>query len=98
MAALKANYQINKKINIDAGSDYLSGKNMNSSSANISYFNPLYGTHHKFYGYMEYFYVSNPHKNVGLSDSYININWVPSAKFNSQIAFHHFEAAAKVID
>lgn len=98
MAAFKADYNINKKIGIGVGSDYLSGKNMNSSTSTISFFNPLYGTHHKFYGFMDYFYVSSPYKNVGLWDSYLNINFTPANKFNSQIALHHFESAAKVIN
>lgn len=98
MAAVKADYNFNKKIGLTIGSDYLTGSDMNSSSGNISYFNPLYGTHHKFYGFMDYFYVSSPHKNVGLWDSYLNFNLNTSEKFNSQIALHHFESAAKVLD
>ncbi|MEO7834285.1 MAG: alginate export family protein, partial [Ginsengibacter sp.] len=98
MAAVKADYNFNKKISVGAGSDYLSGNNMNSSSTNISYFNPLYGTHHKFYGFMDYFYVSSPHKNVGLWDSYLNFGLNISEKFNSQIALHHFESGAKIVD
>ena len=98
MAAIKADYTINKKLGIGIGSDYLSGKNMNSTSNKITYFNPLYGTHHKFYGFMDYFYVSSPHDNVGLWDSYLNLNWNASEKLNWQLAFHHFESAGKIID
>ena len=34
-------------------------------------FNPLYGTHHAFNGFMDYFYVGNPHSNKGLIDLYL---------------------------
>jgi hypothetical protein len=98
MAAFKADYNFNKKTGIGIGSDYLSGNDLGSSSINISYFNPLYGTHHKFYGFMDYFYGSSSHKNVGLWDSYINLNLNTSVKFNSQIALHHFESAARIVD
>lgn len=98
MSAIKIDYIFDKKFNTVAGSDYLRGRDMNSTSTNISYFNPLYGTHHKFYGFMDYFYVSSAHKNVGLWDSYLNFNFNPTEKFAWQIALHHFESAAKIID
>jgi hypothetical protein len=98
MASAKADYSFNKKMGVGIGSDYLSGNDMSPASPNISYFNPLYGTHHKFYGFMDYFYGPSSHKNVGLWDSYLNVNLIPSNNFNWQIALHHFESAGKVID
>ncbi len=98
MAAVKADYNFNKKIGLGIGSDYLSGKDMNSTSSKITYFNPLYGTHHKFYGSMDYFYVSSAHDNVGLWDSYLNLNWNTTGKLDWQMALHHFESAARVIN
>ena len=98
MAAIKAGYTINKKFGIGVGSDYLSGKDMNSTSNKITYFNPLYGTHHKFYGFMDYFYVSSPHDNVGLWNSYLDLNLNATEKLNWQLALHHFESAGKIID
>jgi hypothetical protein len=98
MAAAKVDYGIDKKFGVGIGSDYLSGSNMNSTSAKTTYFNPLYGTHHKFYGFMDYFYVSSPHKNVGLWDSYLNLKLNSTEKLSWQLALHHFEAAAKIID
>ncbi len=98
MAAAKADYHFNKIFGLGIGSDYLSGKDMNSTSSTISYFNTLYATNHKFYGTMDYFYVSSPHHNVGLWDSYLNANINTSEKLGWQIAYHHFESAARVID
>ncbi|MDP4283264.1 MAG: alginate export family protein [Bacteroidota bacterium] len=98
MTAVKAVYDFNQKIGLGIGSDYLSGKDMNSTSSKITYFNPLYGTHHKFYGFMDYFYVSSTHDNVGLWDSYLNVNLNASQKLDWQIALHHFESAARVIN
>lgn len=98
MAAIKADYQFNKKIVVGIGSDFLSGRDMNSASSKISYFNPLYGTHHKFYGAMDYFYGASGHNNVGLWDSYFNFNLNTSDKTGWQFSIHHFEAAATVVD
>ncbi len=47
---------------------------------------------------MDYFYVSSTHDNVGLWDSYLDMNWNASQKLGWQIALHHFESAARVIN
>ncbi|MEO8961146.1 MAG: alginate export family protein [Ginsengibacter sp.] len=98
MTAAKVDYSFNKNIILGIGSDYLSGRDMNATSSNVSYFNPLYGTHHKFYGAMDYFYVSSAHNNVGLWDSYVTLNINAAEKFSWQIALHQFESAARVIN
>lgn len=51
------------KIKPTIGFDYLSGDD--KTTANIEGFNPLHGTHHKFYGFMDYFYVGNGHNGGG---------------------------------
>ena len=98
MAAAKIDYHFSSKISAGAGSDYLTGRDMNSTSSTITYFNPLYGTHHKFYGYMDYFYGAVGHNNTGLWDSYLDLDIKTSEKLNLQIALHHFETAATVAD
>ena len=97
MAAVKADYHFNDVFGIGAGSDYLSGRDMNAASSRITYFNPLYGTHHKFYGFMDYFYAASGHNNTGLWDSYLNLNLNSSKKMSWQAALHHFESTAKVV-
>ena len=98
LASVKADYSLNKKFSLGIGSDYLSGRDMNSTSSKITYFNPLYGTGHKFYGSMDYFYVSSAHDNVGLWDSYVNLNLNAAERLSWQVALHHFESAARVIN
>ncbi|MEO6894847.1 MAG: alginate export family protein, partial [Ginsengibacter sp.] len=97
MASAKAIYNFNKNTGLGIGSDCLSGRDMNSTSSKISYFNPLYATGHKFYGSMDYFYGPSGHDNVGLWDTYLDINLNASEKLSWQIAVHHFESAATVI-
>lgn len=53
MGSIRALYHINKTWSVNAGTDYLSGSK--SSDGTYKAFNPLYGTHHKFYGAMDYF-------------------------------------------
>ncbi len=98
MGSVYGNYSISKKISLGAGSDYLSGKDMDNTSLSVTNFNPLYGTHHKFYGHMDYFYVSSSHKNTGLWDNYLSASYKTSAQTTYNLAIHHFEAASKIID
>lgn len=98
MAALKIEYNFNKQFNTTAGTDYLSGNDMSSTSSKNTYFNPLYGTGHKFYGSMDYFYVSSPHRNTGLWDSYLNFKIKPTEKLVTQLTYHHFETTGKIVN
>lgn len=59
LASLSVTYSGLKNPGLTLGVDYLSGSGAEDEK-NRS-FNPLYGTHHKFYGLMDYFYVGNPH-------------------------------------
>ena len=47
-------YKISNNINIGAGMEYLSGKDMNDLSIDVKSFAPLFGTNHKFNGWMDY--------------------------------------------
>lgn len=97
MAAVKADYNFSKKVGVGIGSDYLTGRDMNAQSARVTSFNTLYGTQHKFYGLMDYFYSASAHDNVGLWDSYLNFYANPSERFSGQVSLHHFEAPATII-
>lgn len=70
LASLSATYNTGKKITPTLGFDILSGDDTTSKKVNEG-FNPLYGTHHAFYGFMDYFYVGNGHSNTGLVDLYL---------------------------
>lgn len=62
LASLAATYTGGKKVIPTIGFDYVSGDDTETTDAQEG-FNPLYGTHHKFYGLMDYFYVGNGHGN-----------------------------------
>jgi len=97
MAAIKVDYKLNDKIDLGIGSDYLSGKEKDSTNSDITYFNPLYGTHHKFYGTMDYFYVPGINTN-GLWDNYISVGYKPDTKTGIVLALHNFRSGAKMLD
>ncbi|MDR0295279.1 MAG: alginate export family protein [Prevotellaceae bacterium] len=95
MASLKATYIINK-INLTVGIDYLSGIGTGDTKHNA--FNPLYGTHHKFYGTMDYFYAS-PFRsglNPGLWDKFAEVKFFPSKITSIAVTYHHFSLAKSI--
>ena len=90
-------YKIYKPSKIGLGIDYLSGDDTNKNTqTSTNVFNPLYGTHHKFYGIMDYFYTGNPHGNVGLLDTYVRYSSVINPKLSISAVGHFFNSGAKI--
>lgn len=81
---------------ITIGADILSGTDPGSSKNNA--FTPLYGTNHKFYGFMDYFYVGNGHGNVGLQDFFIKSKIKTGQKSGLIIHLHEFLSNATIMD
>ncbi|QEM10745.1 alginate export family protein [Mucilaginibacter rubeus] len=74
-----------------AGWDYLSGNDSFSSSKTDHRFDPLYGTPHKFWGYMDYFYAVSGSPTGGLSNPYLKIKYLSDNKrFSTELANHYF--------
>ncbi len=99
MASLYGNYKFNDRWSLQIGMDFLSGRDMDETeSLKTSEFIPLYGTNHKFYGLMDYFYVGTSHNQVGLWDKYLGASCKLSPDFSVKLTGHFFNAAAKVFD
>lgn len=99
MWAVNAGYQIDPRWKISIGSDYLSGAG-DDPKGKYNAFDPLYGTHHKFYGAMDYFYASSFQDgiNPGLWDNQLSVAFKPSAKINLSLAYHYFSITGEVYD
>lgn len=91
LAALQFSAKPIPEITLTAGMDYLSGDD--PKTAGNEAFNPLYGTHHQFYGLMDYFYVGNSHQNTGLNDIHAGIAYQKN-HHNLQLRAHRFATAA----
>jgi hypothetical protein len=87
------NYTVSKKFNAAAGIDYTSGGS-NGSTSNT--FDPLYGTPHKFWGLMDYFYAASPFGKGGLTNYYIKTKYKPSDKFLLATDLHQFNSATSL--
>ncbi|MDG1309890.1 MAG: alginate export family protein [Flavobacteriaceae bacterium] len=90
-------YKFTKEWSLGLGVDQLSGTNSNASSTDIKSFAPLFGTNHKFNGFMDYFYVGNHANSVGLRDLNMTLGYSKN-KFSAKLIPHLFSAAADVFD
>lgn len=90
-------FQTTAHLNIGIGAEYLSGTAMNRTDSDITSFNPLFGTNHKFNGWMDYFYVGNHINTVGLVDINLPIKYQQD-KWTLQLIPHVFSSAATVVD
>ncbi len=88
-------YQIANNFSIGAGMEYLSGKNSNDAGTDVKSFAPLFGTNHKFNGWMDYFYVGNHGGSVGLTDIYATLGY-KKGKFSAKLIPHFFSAPADI--
>ena len=97
MASVKAAYAIDKQWSVSLGYDYLSGSD--GEGDKFKAFDPLYGTHHKFYGAMDYFYASAWQGVApGLQDAQLGVNFKTSKQVSMQLNYHYFATAAKLDD
>ncbi len=90
-------YKASANFSLGAGIEYLSGKDMNDISGNVKSFAPLFGTNHKFNGWMDYFYVGNHANSVGLTDINTTVTYKKD-KFSAKVIPHFFSAAADVFN
>jgi hypothetical protein len=92
--ALEANYKPGKTL-FGLGFEMLSGTDQDGDTKNKSFF-PLYGTNHKFNGFMDYFYVGNHANTVGLNDLYAKAVFKTGATSNLLAKVHYFGANAEL--
>jgi len=82
------------------GVDYLSGTS--ASDTKDKAFDPSFGTNHKFYGHMDYFYVGNPHQQngvtTGLTDIYLQTKFTLSKKASLAVHLHQFYSPVSIMN
>jgi hypothetical protein len=86
-------YAFSKKISSGVGADFYSGGTNGTTS---KAFDPLYGTPHKFAGFMDYFYAANGFGKNGLVDYYLKSRFKPTDRFLFSLDAHQFNSAATV--
>ncbi|WP_448699289.1 alginate export family protein [Mucilaginibacter sp. AW1-3] len=71
------------------GYDVLSGNDAVNPSGKDNRFDPLYGTPHKFWGYMDYFYAGSGSPVGGLNNPYFKIKYAAGV-FSAGLDLHYF--------
>lgn len=108
MATVKATVRPADTYEIEAGFDYLSGdpyfaipgKGMSGLTwhKKIQGFNSIYGSHHKFYGAMDFFYVSTYYNGFspGLQNAYIGATAWPHKKLSLSASYHYMATSTSL--
>ncbi len=90
-------YSATKQLSVGAGVQFLSGNSQVDPDLQDHEFATLYGTGHKFNGWMDYFYAGNYHQGVGLLDIYLPVVYKKN-KLTTELQLHYFSASADVKD
>jgi hypothetical protein len=88
-------YQISKYFSVGPGVDYLSGNAPGDTRSHR--FDPLYGTPHKFWGQMDYFYVANGFGPGGLTNYYLKSAFTLTKKLSGTADYHVFQSPNAIL-
>ena len=87
-----ATYSKNK-LTVGAGYEFLSGNDGNIASGKNNRFDPLYGTPHRHWGLMDYFYVGTGSPTGGLSNTFLKGKYT-AKNFFMTLDIHDFATAS----
>ncbi|NJM24192.1 MAG: alginate export family protein, partial [Bacteroidia bacterium] len=90
LLSASASYAFTRKLSAGAGVDVTSGNNGADPAHRNQRFDPLYGTPHKFWGHMDYFYVADGFGPNGLTDAYVKMKFEPAPSVRLLIDVHQF--------
>ncbi len=94
LASLDLTYKASEKVGLGAGVEIISGND--GTTPDTEAFFPLYGTNHKFNGFMDYFYVGNHANNIGLVDVHLSANFKLSEKSSLMVKALNFSGAEEL--
>jgi hypothetical protein len=90
LLSLSTQYAVTPTFSFGPGIDITSGNNGSDPAKKYQRFDPLYGTPHKFWGYMDYFYVADGFGSNGLIDFYVKSRHKPADKLTLSLDVHRF--------
>jgi hypothetical protein len=96
LLSASASYAIGRKFSIGPGIDYTSGNDGSDPANKNARFDPLYGTPHKFWGYMDYFYVADGFGSNGLVDLYLKMKFKPKDNLTLSLDAHSFSLSEEL--
>jgi hypothetical protein len=90
LISASALYSIGRKWSVGPGVDMTSGNDGSDPSKKFQRFDPLYGTPHKFWGFMDYFYVADGFGANGLADYYLKARYKAKDNLLFSVDAHRF--------
>jgi len=96
--SLTALYAASSKFSVGPGVDITSGNNGSDPAKKYQRFDPLYGTPHKFWGFMDYFYVADGFGANGLVDTYLRSRYKVKDNLMLTLDAHRFALPHAVTD
>lgn len=93
-----ASYAVGRKFSVGPGVDITSGNNGSDPTKRFQRFDPLYGTPHKFWGYMDYFYVADGFGPNGLVNYYLKSKYKAKDNLTLSLDAHYFQLPTAVTD
>jgi hypothetical protein len=97
LLSASALYSVGRKLTIGPGIDMTSGNNGTDKSKVYQRFDPLYGTPHKFWGFMDYFYVADGFGANGLNDIYLKSRFKAKDNLTFLLDAHRFMLPSAVM-
>lgn len=85
------------KFSFGPGYDYLSGNSPETPATENHRFDPLYGTPHKFWGLMDYYYVGTGSPVGGLKNAYVKTKYA-AKDFFVTLDVHNFSLAENMLN
>ena len=110
MASFKAQWQINRQWSTVMGYDYLSGDDYLAVRSKSTFgtprhevfkgFTSVYGSHHKFYGLMDFFYVKTylDSFSPGLQNLYVGGTCRPTKDLSLKMTYHYMATTTKLYE
>lgn len=101
LASITSTVQLGRKLFVGPGFDYLSGTNGTkavTADSRSNLFDPLYGTPHKFWGGMDYFYAANGFGSQGLANYFFKAKYNAKDNLTLFAELHGFQSANAVSD
>lgn len=108
MASAKLQYRLNRQLRFTGGYDFLSGDEMYNvrkggqmglvRHTEVKGFSTLYGSHHQFYGAMDFFYLSAflDGFSPGLQNLYAGVDYSPLKRLSFNASYHYLSTAVKL--
>ena len=110
MTAVEADWNINARWRVNAGYFFMSGDKYFYvppehfiglvEKTDVRGFNPIFGSHHQFYGAMDFFYLKAYYggNTPGLQDFHVGGKWSPVPALDLGAAYHYLATGVKLED